>query len=714
MHYPRLAADPVAEDGIEEPEDSVARKAQGMTQYSAVKLFWQAAARVHAGFEPSPEELTDIAHICGLVEGMPLGILLAAAWVDVLRPAEIRAEIENSLDFLQTQWHDLPDRHRSLRGVFDHSWSLLGQQERNTVQMLSVFRGGFTRQAAEAVAGVSLRRLQDLVRKSFLQHQPAPSTLPSMGGRYDIHELLRQYAAEKLAESPSTWESAHEHHSAHYAGALQRWATELKGPERQAVLSEMDADIDNLRVAWRWAADHGHVERMDQALEGFQLFFWLRGRYLEGEAAMGEATRGLDPVTDALDELRVRARASIWQSQFCYVLGNREQANELQKQVLALLDRPEMIGHETRLERALLLLATARTQWWSDQQRASRLLKQAIPLLRELDDTWRVAEALAMLGRGAVFSGAVDKGVRWLQESMALYRNLGDDSGCATSMAYLSNAALTAGRTDEAEDLARQAAQLSLQRGSRAEYVHKLGVLGYCLVMVGKYAEAHEVLEECIKIRQGEEARYHNAHTRSSLSGASLHLGRYAEASAHAEAALADARAAGVVHAVGHALTVLGCVALVQGRYVEAHSSVQEAIEVLREWGKLYVIQPLSVLSVAARALGSQRKASQHLVEALHLSVELGRMPAIPWNLAVAALLLADEDKAERAVELHALAERYPRVANSRWLSDVAGQHIARVAASLPPGVAAAAREHGQALELGEAAKELLAELLET
>jgi len=256
---------------------------------------------------------------------------------------------------------------------------------------------------------------------------------------------------------------------------------------------------------------------------------------------------------------------------------------------------------------------------------------------------------------------------------------------------------------------------MSLQRGSRAEYVHKLGLLGYALVIIGKYAEAHEVLEECIRIRQGQEARYHIAHARSALSGASLHLGHYVEASLHAEAALADARETGVRHPEGHALSVLGCVALAEGRYVEARDRVQEAAKVFREWGSEYYVARLeTLLAATARALGSPREARHHLVEALHLSVERGRTRLALWALPMAALLLADEEEAERAIELYALAQRYPRVANSRWFEDVAGQHIARLAASLPRGVAARARERGRALALDEAAMDLLAELRET
>ena len=127
-----------------------------------------------------------------------------------------------------------------------------------------------------------------------------------------------------------------------------------------------------------------------------------------------------------------------------------------------------------------------------------------------------------------------------------------------------------------------------------------------------------------------------------------------------------------------------------------------------------YVSRPLSLLGVAARALVTHRKAKQHLVEALQLGLEVGRILAILWTLPLAALLLADEGEAERAVELYALAESHPLVANSRWFEDVAGQHIARVATSLPPGVAARARERGQALVLGEAAMDLLGELRET
>ena len=170
----------------------VRRRGEG--DYSAVKLFLDGARRAQPGFGLTEENVADVVRICRLVEGMPLGILLAAAWAGTLTPAEIAAEIEHGLDFLTSDWRDMPARQRSVRAVFDHSWSLLTAQQREVSKALSAFRGGFTRWAAERVVGASLRDVTALVDRSLLHHMP--------GGRYEVHELVRQYAAEKLAESP--------------------------------------------------------------------------------------------------------------------------------------------------------------------------------------------------------------------------------------------------------------------------------------------------------------------------------------------------------------------------------------------------------------------------------------------------------------------------------------------------------------------------------
>ena len=171
-----------------------AETAFGEETFEAVELFAQGAQRVRPEFSLSAE-WPEVVRICRLLDGMPLGIELAATWVSMMPCAEIVQELSRGLDLLSTTLHDVPARHRSLEAVFDHSWQLLSEAERAVFKRLSVFRGGFDRQAAEQVAGASLSTLAALVNKSLLR-VVSP-------GRYDMLEPLKQYAAAKLAETPA-------------------------------------------------------------------------------------------------------------------------------------------------------------------------------------------------------------------------------------------------------------------------------------------------------------------------------------------------------------------------------------------------------------------------------------------------------------------------------------------------------------------------------
>src|SRR5262249_28359223 len=144
-----------------------------------------------------------VIRICRLVDGMPLGVELAASWVRALSCASIGDEIERSLDILETPARNVEPRHRTMRAAFAPTWNLLSEDERGVFMKLSVFRGGFTREAAEQVAGASLRVLLALVDKSLLR--------VDANGRFDVQELLRQFAADKLNEADGTVPTAAQH-----------------------------------------------------------------------------------------------------------------------------------------------------------------------------------------------------------------------------------------------------------------------------------------------------------------------------------------------------------------------------------------------------------------------------------------------------------------------------------------------------------------------
>ena len=240
---------------------------------SAVSLFVERATQVEPNFALDDAGYSQAARICRLVDGMPLGIELAASWVSVLSCAEIADEIEGNIDFLATSMRDVPERHRSLRAAIDHSWRLLTDEQRSAFSRLSVFRGSFDRGAAAAVTGADLRLLSELVAKSLLRR-------PDFG-RFELHELLRQYAADQLRSSPAEEADARERHARHYAAALLERRAALMGPELAVVRDELRGELDNLRAAVEWTLveDDEHVAL--RVLEAFNTFLWMH-RWFEG------------------------------------------------------------------------------------------------------------------------------------------------------------------------------------------------------------------------------------------------------------------------------------------------------------------------------------------------------------------------------------------------------------------------------------------------
>jgi DNA-binding SARP family transcriptional activator/predicted ATPase len=279
-------------DGLAYPREPDADGYRAVLGYDAMILLLQRAQFVRPGYEPEgSEELAALARICRLVRGMPLALVLAAGWLELLSPAEIANEIAGNLDFLESNMRDLPSRQRSVRAVFDASWGLLDERSRATVANLAVFRGSFTREAAQAVSGASLALLRQLANQSWIQRD---------GDDYQIHELLRQYAEENLRAEPQTWEAARERHAAYYADFLEAQFEVLNGNRQEEAFAAIGAARDNLFIAWDWLAlqeDYSRIVR--QMLPA--LFRWqeIYGRaspfFAYVERALGALPPGREP-----------------------------------------------------------------------------------------------------------------------------------------------------------------------------------------------------------------------------------------------------------------------------------------------------------------------------------------------------------------------------------------------------------------------------------
>jgi predicted ATPase/DNA-binding SARP family transcriptional activator len=306
-------------------------------KYDAVQLFLQSARRIRGDFSLPIEAVSGVIRICQLVEGMPLGIELAAAWVQMFSCQEIAEQIEYDLDFLATSMRDVPERHRSTRAVFEHSWGRLSEEERRIFRKLSVFRGGFRKQAAELVADISLPRLFALVYKSLVRTDPS--------GRLEIHEILRQYAEERLQQMPDEAEQARDEHCDYYAEFLHRMEERLGGVERREALEEIGEEIENVRAGWGWAVAQGNESAIGKYVESLFLFYETRGWFHDGEEAFGRAVKRLEETGQEGSVVFWRLLAR--QGRMAYQIGLFEKAEELLRRSLAAfrrLDVPEEVA----------------------------------------------------------------------------------------------------------------------------------------------------------------------------------------------------------------------------------------------------------------------------------------------------------------------------------------------------------------------------------
>jgi predicted ATPase len=709
-------------EGMHYPESWPERAAE-LERYSAVQLFLASAREAVPGFEPTTEEMGQVIRICHFVEGMPLALLMAAAWMKMLTPAEIAGDLsaERSLDFLAADWRAVPERQRSMRAVFDHSWSLLGEREREIFAALSVFRGGFTREAAKEVAGASLRELMGLVSKSLL-HRDAPSrNATSRGARYEMHELLRQYAEEQLDRSPDAGEAVRDRHAAHYAAALARWAADLRSERLPVALAEMDAEIENARAAWDWAAEHGQVAHLDRAMEDLGWFYWHRWRHQEGVAAFRKAAGELTTIRERSESAgessasalsaRVLIGALAWQSTFLRELGHREQGRQYLERARALLEGPDLAGQDVRWERARILWGMGFLETRHNLDRAIRLHEQSLALFQEIGDQRRVGTSLRTLGQFYGFSGQHEKGRQAVEESIAIFQALGDPYWSARSALYLAYSHFRQGQLERAEHWTRESLSRYRELGLRPDTTTALDVLGFILMYAGEYTEAQSLMEECQAIRSdlGPPWSWHF----TVMGAIELHLGHYGRARALAEEGLAgvqdtDANRADIIWS----LHVLGPATLVEGAHAEARQRLDACLALCEE----EETQNRSALTHAylgyvARAEGVVTQAWHHAYKALQIGAALGDPRPRTRALPLLALLLADRGEVARAVELYALASRHPHVGNSRWFEDVVGKQIAAAVAVLPPDLVVAAQERGQVRDLEATVEELLAEL---
>jgi predicted ATPase len=702
------------------PQHPVGSKEQPLSPaeaqaYSAVALFAQSARQVQPDFALDDETLKSVIRICHLVDGMPLAILLAAAWMQALPPAKIARELASvsgtNIDFLEIDWRTVPERQRSMRAVFDHSWRLLSRREQVVMQALSVFSGGCTRDAAKQVVEASPRELRALISRSLLEYKS--------NDRYEMHSLLHQYAATKLQNSPDEESALRKRHAAYYAGALSEWAADLKSSRQIAALQEIEADINNVRAAWDWMVEHVQIEQLGQMMEGLGLFYDQRARYEEGKTAFRTASHALTKSACEQSEFSVGARSvqaavEAWRSRFTILLEQSEAAKKLMERSLDLLPAvPGTSSKDVQRAKAFVLRTAGEIAYQTrGYEQAKPLCAQSVTLYRTLGDRWGLAKALVHLGGLHDNLGESDEAQRLQQEALSIHRALGDPRGIVTSLERQAITFQSRCQFGDAERLELEAVAICREMGDRAMTMKALWFLAATKMWIGKFSHVCSLLQECLDISNDLALDIWLGVTYHLLGKTKAHLGCYEEAVVSLQKALALAQQTAVQWCEAMALQGLGLAALVKVEYEKSRCYLHKSVAILQEIEHYSDLsRVLCALSLAARGQGQPAQAQAYLCESIQGAVDVQAARTLLFALPVAALLLVDRGQAEKAVETYAVASSYAFVARSCWFKDIAGHHITVAASELPPDVVAAAQERGRARDLWATAKELQEEL---
>jgi predicted ATPase/DNA-binding CsgD family transcriptional regulator len=446
-----------------------------LADYSAVALFIDCARRI--GFSIAEADLPSVAELCRLVEGTPLAIELAAGWLKALSPAEIAAEVRGNIDILASRSRNLPERHSSIRAVFEHSWRLLPQTEREAFLRLSCFRAGFTREAAAAVAGASLHRLAALVDKSMVYR--------SASGRYHVHELLRQYGTEQLAAAGLSTEVQCAH-LGYYLDLLARLETGIKGRGQVAALDTIEAEFENIRGAWLAALQHGRHDLIEQAAESLHFFADMRGRYYDVVALF---QRTLQAADYPYNRVRARLVRLIYLTDLSLAHGHQLEITSCPATARA---------HNDHAEAAFCLLVAGMMAFSSEDgpnDQGEVMFREAYELYRAQNDSFYQAEVLAWLACGLT-PKTDNEAEQYLHKSLTLREAIGDRNG----MAWIEhNLALR--RRDmldyaDAEAHARRALSLMRETNSHKGLCEILPILAYLLLCRGAVDEAATLAQE--------------------------------------------------------------------------------------------------------------------------------------------------------------------------------------------------------------------------
>jgi tetratricopeptide (TPR) repeat protein len=407
-----------------------------LARNDAVRLFVERAAAADPAFSLSDENAPAVAHICRRLDGLPLALELAAARTRLLPPAALALRLEQRLGALGAGARDVPTRHRTLRDALAWSYELLTAAEQALFRRISVFAGGWTLEAAQAVCGKDaqtedmLDRLASLAAKSLVQPVPGPVEEP----RFAMLETTREYAAD-LLEIAHESEAVRAAHANHFLALAERAHPEHYGRAQLVWLDRVEREHDNLRTALRYFVEVGDTGRGTRLAAALRRFWWIRGHTDEARSwfttLVEHARRDQERCVGAQTTL---ARALTGAAQFAYLQGTSEALGLLAGEAVALCRR---LDDREMLAEALHVLGHYYFDPGTDYEAARTHFDESATKYRAVGANWGVGWSLFCMGTSVWQIGDNETARRAFEESLRLLRSVGDENIAAHSIGTL-------------------------------------------------------------------------------------------------------------------------------------------------------------------------------------------------------------------------------------------------------------------------------------
>lgn len=656
-----------------------------LLQYEAVALFVERAKAARSDFLLTKENAQAVAQLCTRLDGIPLALEIAAARTRVLSVGDIVERLDNQFNFLISN-QNVPLRQKTLRNLIDWSHELLPENERILFRRLSIFAGGWTLQAAEAVcSGESLSSFEVLDLLVHLIDKSLVITETLQGStRFRLLETIRQYARERLIESQEENLIARIH-ATYFTQLAEESSIELWGRNQARWLKQLDAEIDNLRAAQEWMASNKDAHDLLLRMAcGLWRFWRIRGHNQEGRALLefalahnpnapkslrAEGLRGAGKLALQLADYEP-ARAMTQESlalsselgdkkrigrsldtlgEIAYYQGDYAQAIDFHTKSHGIMSE---IGNKEGVANSLRQLGViARDR--GEYQKATKMLEQSLKLCRELEDKILLSKTLNNLGLVKHRLCFYNHATELFEEAVTLYQELNDRLGIANTLQNLGNAARDQGELKRAEPLYEECLKLQQAIGDKRGIAQTMADMAELAFYQGKFVKTSELAEQSLRLFQDLGVKRGIIFSMGLLAYTAQYRGDFETATALATECLSLATKLKASRPMAYCKEVLGLITFAQGRFKEADELLQEAVDIFGEVGDRRNVANARInLARTAYRLGETERAINLINESVAFSRELNIRWTLSLGLEILGLIQRSLNKDEEALLL--------------------------------------------------------------